>query len=533
MTPAVPQNDVELVAASLSGNRDAFGQIVSRYQSLVCSLAYSATGSLSQSEDLAQDTFVTAWKQLRDLREPEKFRAWLCGIARNLIHNFLRKEGREPSHRAESLEEISEGPSPEPLPVDTTISKEEAAILWRSLEKIPEAYREPLILFYREHQSVESVAAKLDLTEDAAKQRLSRGRKLLQEQFLSFVEGALASTNPGPQFTLSVLSALPALTLTAKATALGTAAAKSAGAMGLLGALFAPLAIIAGNYANYRMSVNEAHSDRERKNIKRIFLNSLFVTVGLSAILAVPLFSMFHNQTTPAILFSVLFSQSLVIYFLTLAAFIIATLQPRRRYLASILTQEYGGHFPPAAFEYKSPWALLGLPLIHIRIGDRFDVVRGPVKAWIAIGSSHAIGIIFASGGIAIAPISFGGIAIGLLPFGAIALGLFAIGAVPVGVWAFGAAAVGWQAFCGCGIAWHSAVGGIVVARDFALGGFALAAQANNPIAQRFFNQDTFSQVANIISRHNFLVMLAWIIPLTLQSQIVARARRRRELVNA
>ena len=46
-------NDAELVAASLAGNRDAFGQIVARYQSLVCSLAYSAMGSLGQSEDLA------------------------------------------------------------------------------------------------------------------------------------------------------------------------------------------------------------------------------------------------------------------------------------------------------------------------------------------------------------------------------------------------------------------------------------------------------------------------------------------------
>src|ERR1700704_4281549 len=107
MIPTASQQDSELVGASLSGNRDAFGQIVSRYQSLICSLAYSATGSLSQSEDLAQDTFVTAWKQLRNLREPEKLRAWLCGIARNLINNPLRKQGREPSHRAEPLEDIS------------------------------------------------------------------------------------------------------------------------------------------------------------------------------------------------------------------------------------------------------------------------------------------------------------------------------------------------------------------------------------------------------------------------------------------
>src|ERR1044071_4664940 len=84
-------SDTELVAESLSGNRDAFGQIVARYQSLICSLAYSATGNLSQSEDLAQETFLTAWKQLSGLREPGKLRSWLCGIARNVTNNWLRR----------------------------------------------------------------------------------------------------------------------------------------------------------------------------------------------------------------------------------------------------------------------------------------------------------------------------------------------------------------------------------------------------------------------------------------------------------
>jgi RNA polymerase sigma factor (sigma-70 family) len=128
MTPMISSSahhDAELVNASLGGNRDAFGQIVTRYQSLICSLAYSATGSLSQSEDLAQEIFVTAWKQLAGLREPEKLRSWLCGIARNLINNFLRCQGREPSHQAETLAEISETHSPEPLPHDHTISNEE------------------------------------------------------------------------------------------------------------------------------------------------------------------------------------------------------------------------------------------------------------------------------------------------------------------------------------------------------------------------------------------------------------------------
>src|SRR5712675_1164284 len=106
MTSMISANDTDLVSASLSGNRDAFGQIVSRYQSLVCSLAYSATGSLSQSEDLAQETFITAWKHLRQLRERHKLRSWLCGIARNLINNSLRREGREPIRDAEQLENV-------------------------------------------------------------------------------------------------------------------------------------------------------------------------------------------------------------------------------------------------------------------------------------------------------------------------------------------------------------------------------------------------------------------------------------------
>src|ERR1043165_5558333 len=109
MTPAVKTayiSDSELVAQSLGGNRDAFGKIVVRYQSLLCALAYSATGSLSQSEDLAQETFVTAWKQLADLREPEKLRSWLCRISRNLTYDAVRRQGRDPIHKAESLEEV-------------------------------------------------------------------------------------------------------------------------------------------------------------------------------------------------------------------------------------------------------------------------------------------------------------------------------------------------------------------------------------------------------------------------------------------
>src|SRR5580693_4313371 len=108
------ETDASLVVESLKGNREAFGHIVARYQTLICSLAYSATGSFSQSQDLSQETFVIAWKQLSELREPGKLRSWLCAILRNRVYKIYRSQGHEPAHGAESLEGVQELPSGEP-----------------------------------------------------------------------------------------------------------------------------------------------------------------------------------------------------------------------------------------------------------------------------------------------------------------------------------------------------------------------------------------------------------------------------------
>src|SRR4029077_595296 len=137
MTTAEGLTDTDLGPRSLDGDRDAYGHIVCRYQSLICSVTYSATGSLGQSQDLAQETFITAWKHLRLLRERDKLRAWLCGIARRLIGKALRRDGRQPVHKAEPFELIQDSADAAPLPSDHVITKEEEAILWRSLGRIP------------------------------------------------------------------------------------------------------------------------------------------------------------------------------------------------------------------------------------------------------------------------------------------------------------------------------------------------------------------------------------------------------------
>ncbi len=171
-------SDAELVAESLAGGREAFRQIVEGHQTLVCSLAYCATGGFTASEDLAQETFLAAWRQLAELREPSKLRPWLCGIARFIIGKELRRQGREPVHNAETLDAVDKLAAGGPLPSENVMSKEEETILWRCVSRIPDVYREPLVLFYREHQSIERVAEALELSEDAVKQRLARGRKM-------------------------------------------------------------------------------------------------------------------------------------------------------------------------------------------------------------------------------------------------------------------------------------------------------------------------------------------------------------------
>ncbi len=291
----VPQpDDVELVAKSLNGSQDAFRQIVERYQTLISSLAYCATGSLNQSEDLAQETFVTAWKELPKLREPLKLRSWLCGILRFLIGKQLRRQGREPAHAAEPMEAINESHSPEPQPLEQAISDEELAILWRSLEKIPETYREPLVLFYREHQSIEEVAQNLELSEDAVKQRLSRGRKLLHEGVLAFVEGALEKTAPGKVFTAGVLAALSLTSHSAKAATIGVTAAKAGAATksgATLGSAGGFLPILGSVYFISKSNLEHAKSPRERNFMICFFWIQIAALLMLMALSSQLLFS--------------------------------------------------------------------------------------------------------------------------------------------------------------------------------------------------------------------------------------------------
>ena len=70
-------NEIELLRASTRGDTAAFEAIVKNYQSFICAITFSATGDVGKSEELAQETFISAWRDMAQLKDLSKFRSWL------------------------------------------------------------------------------------------------------------------------------------------------------------------------------------------------------------------------------------------------------------------------------------------------------------------------------------------------------------------------------------------------------------------------------------------------------------------------
>ncbi len=522
-----PVTDAQLVADSLAGDREAFGRIVARYQRLLSSLAYSATGSLSESEDLAQEAFVDAWRQLASLREPDKLRPWLCAILRHKVGRLRRTDRKEPVRRAEGLEKADETPSTDTPAEHLAIDKEEQAILWGALEQVPDLYREPLVLYYRENRSVEHVAVALDLTEDAVKQRLARGRRILQERVLSFVEGALSRSTPGRLFTLGVLAALPELVTPAKAAGAAAVAvqgglvAKSTG----LAALAASLSGTVSAVLTLRTNLDQARTPRERRAIVKITLWIFFGALGLLGVLYLLRSAALRGWADPLLL--AWSSQALVLAFVAGFPVVIVRIM---RHMRRVRTEERQRH--PELFldprdhvgssegEYRSRWTLFGVPLVHVRYASP-DEGQPPVFGWLA-GGDRAYGLLVAWGGLAVAPVSVGAVSVGLLAVGSVSFGAISLGTAGVGLLAVGCMSIGVKAYAWLSaLGWQTAQGsGFSIARIAAEGPIALAQHANDAIARQWLADPNAERIWTLIL---IAIPILTVIPVALYARTVRR----------
>ena len=228
--PAEPErsasmSDAELVHAARRGDKRAFVEIVARHQAMVCGIALGILGDFAASEDAGQEAFLTAWQKFHELREPERLRPWLAQIARNAALGQLRKK------RGHAVLDDEPGMTDEsPQPDEAAASQEEAALVRESLSKLPETYRLPLILYYREGQSVRAAAGAIGISEDAVKQRLARGREMLRERIAAKIETTLTRTAPTAIFTMTIAAAIGALAAPAAVAGTVFAAASASGA---------------------------------------------------------------------------------------------------------------------------------------------------------------------------------------------------------------------------------------------------------------------------------------------------------------
>lgn len=194
---------------------EELGRLVEEHYGAVVAVAYATTRDLALSEDIAQETFITAWSTRDQLRDPSRVRPWLCGIARNQGRNALRTRRREVGgDPVEAVDAV-------PTVIEGAVEREAQAELHAALAEVPEEHREVLVLFYWEQQSIAQVAATLGISEEAAQKRISRARGLLRAELAPPLERQGRKRRPAAAAAAAVLAIL--------ATRSGAAAAATGG----------------------------------------------------------------------------------------------------------------------------------------------------------------------------------------------------------------------------------------------------------------------------------------------------------------
>jgi len=498
--PITEASDESLVFSCLGGDQEAFRIIVTRYQNLLCSLAYSSVGNIKCSEDIAQETFIEAWKKLDSLREPAKLKAWLCGILRYKASRHRRSEGKQP---ASDAVEIAESNEPEPNRSEmenNVIEQQEQVLLWKTLDKMADTYREPLILFYREHQSVERVAEELDISLDTAKQRLSRGRKLLKQAMITFVEDSLTKSKPGVGFTAAVMLSISVITPPAKAAVLGAGAVKGSSYFKLASVLafVATFSGLISSFFGLKAGLAQSRTEKERQNVIKV----VAIFIGVAAIFVGGLFLFkyiaFSTQNNSLLIGAI--AQLWVITFVLTYTFLVIRLtsqlmkmRAQERLLQPEAFERESDNKKSGLREYKSALTLFGVPLFHFQFGMP-EEGDGPAYGWIS-GGSQAYGLVFAWGGFAVAPISVGIVAVGAFSVGAVGVGLIGLGTVGMGLIGFGSSAIAYKAYGALSaLGWESAFSsGFSMAKSAAIGPIAHATYVNNELAAEIANLAMFS----------------------------------------
>jgi len=173
-----------LVRKAQRGDRAAFEELVRRTSRLIFARLYLETGDCHRSEDLLQETLLSAFRSLRELSDPKGFRAWLLTIAHNRAIDAMRREQRKkrsapPRSNAAALDHM---PAKALRPDEELEREEMRAQVLGVLRSLPEEFRLPLTLRYIAGADYETIQVQLGLSNGSLRGLLHRGMKLLRNK---------------------------------------------------------------------------------------------------------------------------------------------------------------------------------------------------------------------------------------------------------------------------------------------------------------------------------------------------------------
>ena len=176
------ETDDALVRKSQAGDRQAFEELVRRTARLVFSRLYLEVGDVHRAEDLAQETFLIAWRSVRQLRDGPGLRPWLFAIAHSAVvdstRRRLRKKRSAEYEPHEAMEALPDRAAP---PDESAQRQEERQRVLAVLRSMPEEYRLPLTLRYIAGADYETIGQQLGLTNGSLRGLLNRGMARLRQ----------------------------------------------------------------------------------------------------------------------------------------------------------------------------------------------------------------------------------------------------------------------------------------------------------------------------------------------------------------
>ena len=170
--------DEELVRRAQDGDERAFGEMVSRYEAKVYSLALKMVRNPEDAEDILQDTFLRAYRGIKSFKGDSTFSTWIYRITANSALMRLRKKQLP----TVSIEDAEERETPVaiadwgPGPVEQVLNRELQQLMDEAIEALPAEFRQVFVLRDIEELSNTEVADILDLSVAAVKSRLHRAR---------------------------------------------------------------------------------------------------------------------------------------------------------------------------------------------------------------------------------------------------------------------------------------------------------------------------------------------------------------------